>query len=150
MIISTPCSEDRPQSYINVGIPSRFNIRNIEIKLMVAYMATSGTDLKECTPGINSSTNAQDLLYGSMWADILAYYKKQGLDKMSNRAIKKLYMERLASDQDLRKTVDLWEQFGWTEHEHVRHERNSTATRWGVRAAFLGLAFLGVQLPSDV
>ncbi len=147
MIFTIPQSETRQQQYVRIGTPSRFNLRNIEIKLMVAYMATSGQDLQECNPCILVSDDRNDVAYQTIWSDVLRYYKQNGLDKMSNRAIKKLYIEKLATDPDLRKTVDLWEQFGWTEHEHSRHERNSTATRWGVRAAFFGLACLGLSLP---
>ena len=82
-----------------------------------------------------------------MWEKIHAYNKAQGFADMSDRAVRKIYMERLAKDKSLAKTVDKWEQFGWTEHEHLRHERNGKATRWGIRGAFIGLALLGISLP---
>lgn len=135
------------ETYMATPTITKLNFRKIDIKLMIAYMATAGKKLKPADPGVMTALDPAEFGYHNMWQDIHSYADKQGLNDMSDRAVKKLYLERLATDKQLRKTVDLWEEYGWNEHEHVQHERNSTATRWGLRGAFIGLALLGIQMP---
>ena len=66
---------------------------------------------------------------------------------MSNRAINKIYSEALAKDKKLRKNVDRWERFGWTEYEHRRAEKVKKVVGVGRVAVFVGLAFMGISMP---
>ena len=104
-----PNGDDRPDSYVSFGNISKLNFRKIEIKLYVAYLATAGMKLRKATPGVATSNNQNDFGYQEMWTHIHSYYETQGLDEMSDRAIKKLYVERDVEKLiKLRELANLW------------------------------------------
>jgi len=126
--------------------------RPVEIKLMIAAMATANTPLVKYIPGSTFSryeAAPSESPYVVMWRDISDYYDSHDMSSLSNRAIKKLYVKALADSPKVRSNVDRWENFGWTEYEYKRAEKIKRVASVGRIGLVIGLAFLGVSLPTD-
>lgn len=127
--------------------------RPLEVRLMVAYMATAGKDYPKCDPGntydrhFAGNQPSGALQYNNMWNYIGAYYTRMGFQHYSDKKIKDIYREALTTGKAVRKTVDLWDQYGWTEYENRRDGRRRAAKQWGMPIVALGAACLGISLP---
>ena len=138
--------------------------RPLEIRLMVAYMATAGRTLVKCDPestldrqlyrpsGGTKEYNPADPYYNMhpysrMWFEIGDWYTEQGFDKMSDARIKEKYMTALATDKRVARARDTWAKYDWKEYETRRNSRRQTAGKYALPAVSLvGICF-GLVLP---
>ena len=140
--------------FIGLTLKTPLCVRSLEIRLMVAYMATAGRKLRKCDPGntytrvFSKHPDPDSHYYNELWESVARYYHNMGFGDFSDKKIRDTYTKALAKGKGVRQTVDTWSTYGWTEYEHRRAGRRQAVKQFGMPAVVICGALLGINLPS--